>query len=80
MSYSILSYCLKCTNTSIQTKDKSEIDTVLQPNESQSNLSMDQISDIKPVEFIFIKSKTKQPRSVNQLCQRIRTYKSENKY
>ena len=80
MSYTLFSYCFECTKSSIETKDHSEIDTVLHQNESQSILSVDHISEIKPLEFIYIKSKTKQPRMVNQLCQRIKTYKSENKY
>lgn len=80
MSYTLFSYCFECTKSSIKTKDHSEIDTVLPQNESQSNLSVDQISGVRPLEFIYIKSKTKQPRMTNQLCQRIKTYKSENKY
>ena len=74
MSYTLFSYCFECTKSSIKTKDHSEIDTVLPQNESQ------RISGVRPLEFIYIKSKTKQPRMTNQLCQRIKTYKSENKY
>ena len=74
MSYTLFSYCFECAKSSIKTKDHSEIDTVLPQNESQ------RISGVRPLEFIYIKSKTKQPRMTNQLCQRIKTYKSENKY
>lgn len=47
MSYTLFSYCSECTKSSIKTKDHSEIDTVLPQNESQSNLSVDQISGVR---------------------------------